>query len=179
MRYWKGYAIRTLFIGLLLGFTVPIAAAETSSAAADNQSELHKLLARFSSIPGLSAHFREEKHIALLIKPIVSQGAVYFAAPKRFARHVDRPEKSQLVIDKSLLRVVDASGTRSISLESQPILRIIVSTFVQVLSGDRQALERSYRVAFKGVRAQPPPEIRTTRLLENRDHSRHSLVNRF
>jgi len=152
MRYWKGYTL-SLIAGVLLGFTVSIAAAETSPAAADNHSELYKLLARFSSIPGLSARFREEKRIALLIKPIVSQGAVYFAAPKRFARHVDKPEKSQLVIDKSELRVIDASGTRSISLESQPVLRVIVGTFVQVLSGDRQALEHSYRVAFEGTAA--------------------------
>lgn len=152
MRYWTGYAL-SLIASLLFGFAVSVAEAEASPAAADNQSELSKLLARFSAIPGLSARFREEKRIALLIKPIVSQGAVYFAAPKKFARHVDRPERSRFVIDESQLRIVDASGTRSISLDSHPVLRIIVGTFVQVLSGDRQALERSYRVAFKGTAA--------------------------
>ncbi len=152
MRYWKSYAL-SLIAGLLLGSTVSMAAAETPPAATEKQSDLHELLARFSTIPGLSARFREEKHIALLIKPITSQGSVYFAAPKRFARHVDQPEKSQLIIDQSQLRIVDASGTRSISLESQPILRIIVGAFVQVLRGDRLALERSYRIGFKGTAA--------------------------
>jgi outer membrane lipoprotein-sorting protein len=185
MRYWKGYAV-SLIAGLLLGSTVSIAAAETTPAAAECQSELRRLLARFSSIPGLSARFREEKHIALLIRPIVSQGSVYFAAPKRFARHVDQPEKSRLVIDQSELRIVDASGKHSISLESQPILRIIVGTFVQVLSGDRRALERSYRIAFKGTATgewsmtlNPKKEVLSRVLKEVRVQGREAIVERL
>lgn len=182
MRYLRDYAL-SLIAPLVLGLTGLIAAAQGPTAASENQNELHKVLARFASIPGLSARFHEEKRIALLIKPIVSQGSVYFAAPKRFARHVDQPEKSRLAIDGSELRIIDASGTHSIRLDSQPILRIIVGTFIQVLRGDRQALERTYRIGFSGtaggewsITLKPNKEVLSRVLDEVRVRGRGAIV---
>ncbi len=149
MRYWTRSAVRFV-IAALAGFVSVVAVAESPASPAAEADGLQELLQRFSTIPGLSANFTEEKHITLLMKPLVNEGRIYFAAPNLFARHTDKPEKSVLVISENHLRFVDPSGSRKLDLENRPVLRLVVDTFSQVLSGDRTALERSYRIGFEG-----------------------------
>ena len=64
---------------------------------APQEETLETLLARFSKIPGLSAKFREEKHMTLLARPLVNEGTLHFAPPHRVARHVTKPSLSSVL----------------------------------------------------------------------------------
>jgi outer membrane lipoprotein-sorting protein len=139
-----------MVFALLAGPASVVVAGESPAFSAVKPGELQKLLLRFSSIPGLSAKFREEKHITLLVKPLINEGRIYFAAPKLFARHTDKPEKSVLVIREEDLHFIDPSGSRTLNFKNRPILRLVVDTFSQVLSGDLAALERNYSIGFEG-----------------------------
>jgi outer membrane lipoprotein carrier protein len=109
---------------------------------------LAQLLARFSSIKGMTARYREEKRIALLKRPLVSEGQVYFAAPDLLLQRVEKPEAATVLLEGHALRVADASGARSIDLQSSPLLRHFVLTFVYVLAGDHHALAQLYDLRF-------------------------------
>lgn len=109
---------------------------------AANAPALATVLAELAKIEALSARFREEKQMALLAQPLVSEGALHYEKPRRLAHQVERPRKQAMVLDGDVLSFGDAQKSESVGLSTQPALRMLVETFVSVLGGDRAALER-------------------------------------
>lgn len=110
---------------------------------------LESLLKGFKDIPGLFARFKEEKHMTLLAKPLVNEGTLHFLPPSRVARHVTKPSRSTVLIDEHSIRMGDAKRQETLSLKRSPVLRQFLDSFLKVLSGDRVALEKSYRLGFR------------------------------
>lgn len=117
--------------------------------AQDTPADVPALLARFRTVRGLSAHFREEKTIALLEEPLVSEGVLFFAPPARLARVVESPTPSSMVLDGDELRLVDPRGTQRVDLNRVPTVRVFVDAFRAVLAGDDAALARSFRTRLR------------------------------
>lgn len=111
-------------------------------AASDDQALLADLLAQFSEIQSMQARFREEKFMALLSVPLKSEGSLYYAKPRLLARHTHKPQKSSLVLRGDKLAFGDADHQESLSLDAQPAVRVLVDTFVSVLSGDGAGLQK-------------------------------------
>jgi len=138
----------------LLAVVAATSGDERRAAALDKVAEapraltLDALLARFRVIPGLSARYREEKHIALLAEPLVSEGTVHFAPPRRIARHALVPSPSSVVYDGASLRFGDGATEQRIDVGASPVVRAFVDSFASVLAGDRSALDRSFVVDF-------------------------------
>ena len=114
------------------------------------------VLARMARIPGLHTRYREEKRIALLSSPILSEGTIDYArgagsAPPRMARRTTRPSAQVVLIDAGELRMSDGRTTTRIDLASQPVVRSFVDSFLQLLVGDRAALERTYTLAIENA----------------------------
>lgn len=114
---------------------------------------LDGLLARFRAMPGLLARYREENHIALLAAPLVSEGTVHYAPPRRIARHARTPAPSSVVFDGSVLRFGDASGEQRIDVGANPVVRAFIEVFVDVLAGDRVELEKTFAVTYRAGEA--------------------------
>ena len=125
-------------------------AAETAAKPAGGKgyADVNALFAAFSKSPGLSAHFREEKKLAMLDKPLVNEGTIHFAPPGRLARHTTRPVESTLLIDGSKLQFGDAEGQQSVDLAANPVARLFVDSFVKLLAGDRAGLEKIFTMKF-------------------------------
>lgn len=102
--------------------------------------DLSAVLAKFAAVEALTAHFREEKHMALLAVPLVSEGDIYYEKPRSLARHTESPSKSSLVLSDKELSFGDANRKESMGVDAHPALRVLIDTFVSVLSGDQSAL---------------------------------------
>jgi len=114
--------------------------------------DLDALLNQFAQAPGLAAHFREEKHIALLDAPVINEGTIAFMPPARFARHTEKPIASTLLIDSGRLQFGDTDGKQSMELGTNPVAKLFVDSFVMILAGDRKGLERVFTIKV----AKPP-----------------------
>jgi outer membrane lipoprotein-sorting protein len=125
-----------LALGLLL-FAAPASA-----------QSLDALFSRMASIEGLQCHFREEKRIALLSMPIVTEGDIHYVRPGRLARRVASPSLQVILIEGASLGMWDGTREERLDLGSQPVVRSFVDSIVALLDGDRAALERSYRLAI-------------------------------
>lgn len=128
---------------------------------------LDALLTRLSRIEGLRGRYVEEKQIALLKQPLRSEGTIAFAAPGLLVRRAEKPEPATLLLDGEVLTVADASGQRRIDLSEHAVVRLFVLTFVNVLRGDRAALDRAYAMRFERTASgwtlelsPKPPELR-------------------
>jgi outer membrane lipoprotein-sorting protein len=142
---------RVVLVALvLLGF-----AAQRSRADHTTDERVSALLLRFSRVEAMSAHFREEKHMALLVTPLLSEGMLYYQKPRLLARHTQKPTRSSLVLREGELTFGDAQHSESLALSAQPALQVLIDTFVAVLSGDAQALERMATVRFEPLLAGP------------------------
>lgn len=115
---------------------------------------LEALMKGMASTPGVVAHFREVKKLALLTAPLESRGTLYFAPPDRLARVVESPGRSRLVISGGRLLFRDAAGGDTVDLSQNPIAREYVSNFIVLFNGDLAALRERYTPTFttKGTR---------------------------
>jgi outer membrane lipoprotein-sorting protein len=112
---------------------------------------LERLLRAFSSMPGLSAKFTEEKRMAMLAVPLTTEGEILFAPPDRLLRKVTSPTRSTALLVGDHLPL-DAGGRRQeMDLSQNAVVEGFVDTFRHVLAGDQAALERTYRVSFEAT----------------------------
>jgi outer membrane lipoprotein-sorting protein len=117
-----------------------------SVAWAQQQSPLDRLLSQFASLSAMECHFQEEKHIALLTTPIRSEGTLHYVRPRALVRRTTSPRSQIVLVEGDSLRMNDGGRIETIDLAAQPVVRSFVDTFGQLLSGDRSALDRTYRV---------------------------------
>jgi outer membrane lipoprotein-sorting protein len=109
---------------------------------------LEALMQRMASTSGVRAEFREEKRLALLETPLLSEGTLYFIPPSRMARITTRPGASKLVIDGERMSYSDETGGSSMDLAGNRVARTIVENFVVLFAGDLTALRERYQVEF-------------------------------
>jgi hypothetical protein len=143
--------VLALVLALLPLSAVPgRAAAAPPAPVAGEVRDIDSLLRAFSRMPGLYAEFREEKHLALLAQPLVNEGTLHFARGM-LARHTTKPTRSSLVVAQGRLSFGDEGGAEHIDLASNPVVKTFVDSFVQILAGDRSALEALYAMEFADV----------------------------
>ncbi len=135
LRHASVYAALIVFIG-------------SPSADAADDAGLDTLLHKFEAMPGLEGRFHEEKHLALLAAPLITDGVLDFAAPGELARRTTSPTKTVLVINGTAISFHDGHTGESLSLESNPVARLFVDSFVKIFSGDRRALEKLYDMQY-------------------------------
>ncbi len=116
---------------------------------------LDALLRRFAAMPGLSARFREEKRVALLAAPLVSEGTIHYAPPGRLARHTASPSPATVLIEGAQLRFFDGRQTTAIDMNAAPVVRQFVDSFLALVAGDGAALARSYTMELQVDAARP------------------------
>ena len=115
------------------------------------------LLSKMASLPGLQARFREEKKLALLRAPLISEGHLFYTPPGYLLRRVEKPSASSVLITPKELVVQDAGGTQRIDLRSKPSIKLFVESFTRVLAGDHAALQRVYHLRFTPAAAPDEP----------------------
>jgi hypothetical protein len=141
-------AASTAFAACLALATIP------SDAAAESTPGLSVsgLLGRFAALPGVEARFREEKQIALLDAPLISEGRLSFVGgdTPRLLRRTESPSASTVLIGGDRLTFHDGRRRRELDLNgpSGALLRNFVQSFLYLLAGDEAALRRLYDITL-------------------------------
>lgn len=138
------FSLRSALLSLALAWVAAPLAAQGRPAP-----DLDSLLRSFRGLTGLSARFREEKHVALLAAPLRSEGEIHFAPPGRLLRRVTAPSPSVALIADGRLTFASGGQRQQFDLARQPLVAGFVDSFRHVLAGDRQALEASYRISYE------------------------------
>ncbi|HEX6239389.1 MAG TPA: outer membrane lipoprotein carrier protein LolA [Polyangiales bacterium] len=117
------------------------------------------LLRAFAGMPGLEARFREEKHIALLARPLTSEGRLFFTHPGLLLRRVETPRPSEVIINSERVVLRDASGEQALDLRARKDLRPFVESLTWILAGNQKALDGVYAVTFEPERGKEPWQL--------------------
>ena len=98
----------------------------------------------------LACTFSEEKHIALLAKPLRSSGTIYYDRDKGIARTTKAPKPEHVVVTRTTLRFRKGDRTEEIPLDKSKDLKAFALIFPTVLRGERGELERSFDIGLYG-----------------------------
>jgi outer membrane lipoprotein-sorting protein len=106
---------------------------------------ISRVLDRYSRTSGLSARFSEEKRIAFLKGPLSSQGRIYVAASGSFARIVEAPDQSKVVVKDGYIEFREGDGpAQKIPLEKHKELRALVEGVLLIFTGNSQRILQLY-----------------------------------
>lgn len=122
----------------------------TAAVAAAPSWDVERLLAGFAQTREARASFVERKTVHVLEQPLVSSGELRFAAPGRLEKRTLRPRTELLVLDGDALTLERGERRLQLDLRSYPEVAAFVQSIRGTLAGDREALERVYRLALEG-----------------------------
>jgi len=135
------------FVPLVLVALTLMLSSEISHAANWDIDQLMRSLAKTRSG---HASFVEEKSIAMLEAPVESSGELSYRAPDHLERHTFKPKAESMTVDGDTLFIVRGSQKYRLQLQDYPELAAFIDSIRGILAGDRQALERKFRLSLEG-----------------------------
>jgi hypothetical protein len=114
---------------------------------------LERLLAGFAQQGSARATFIEKKTVRVLDRPLVSSGELRFEAPGVLEKRTLRPRPELLRLEGERLTLQRGDRKLSLDLRSTPEAAAFVDSIRGTLAGDREALERAYRLRLEGSAA--------------------------
>lgn len=139
-----------LCLAALAGWGASQASAEPASQASEWRCSdgMPGLLERFAAVRQVRAHFVEEKTIALLAVPLVTEGSVRFVAPDLLLREQVSPRKAAMLLDGDAVAFRDGTSERRASLSAWQAAEGLISGYLDVLRGDASGLATHYEHRF-------------------------------
>ena len=131
---------------LVLTLAAPFGAASPSPASDPLDALMHELAARRSS----HVAFTEVRRLAVLDRPLESSGELFYQAPDRLEKRIEKPHPETLVLAHGVLSATRGKHTRTVELAAWPQLAPLLESLRATLSGDRAALERIFSVDLSG-----------------------------
>ncbi len=98
----------------------------------------------------LRCAFDEQKHIALLARPLQSSGVIYFDRDRGIVRSTRTPHAEKAVLTRTALRIQNADHVEDIPLDKSKDLQAFALIFPTLLRGERKDIERSFDIALYG-----------------------------
>jgi outer membrane lipoprotein-sorting protein len=99
------------------------------------------------------ATFVEKKYIAMLDAPVTSSGELLFTAPDRLERRTLKPRPESMVLEGNTMTMTRGQRQMVLNLQEHPAIGALTESIRATLAGDRQALERHYRLRLDGSEA--------------------------
>lgn len=109
-----------------------------------------QLMASLAKHPQGAATFTEKKFISILDQPVESSGELLFIAPARLEKRTLKPKPETMVLDGDTLTLERGRRKHVLQLRDYPEVSAMIESIRATLAGDRQALERAYRLALDG-----------------------------
>ena len=136
-------AMRCLLVALAL---MPVAV--TSHAAEWDIDQLMRGLAQTRSS---HASFVEKKFIAMLDRPMESSGELVYTAPDRLEKRTLKPKPESMILERGILMIERGRQKHRLQMQDYPELAAFIDSIRGTLAGDRNALERHYRLSLDGA----------------------------
>lgn len=111
---------------------------------------LGQLMANLAKHPQGAATFTEKKYLAILDQPVESAGELLFIAPARLEKRTLKPKPESMVLDGDTLTLQRGRRQHVLQLRDYPEVAAMIESIRATLAGDRQALERAYKLALDG-----------------------------
>ncbi len=140
----SGKGIKSCLFSLLLFIYIP------GYALAGEFENLEGLMKGMASVRQSMVQYREEKQMALLDEPLLSEGTLEYQAPDILIRTVDKPA-ARYVIDTDRVIIEKSGKTQIRNINQLPLLKGFFESFRAILAGDQDSLQNFYNVTFSNT----------------------------
>ncbi|HEX4172797.1 MAG TPA: LolA-related protein [Acetobacteraceae bacterium] len=131
--------------------TTLLAAGPAVSQTPQSEGWFADLMQRLAAIPERQCSFHEEKRLAALDRPLVSEGRLVYLRPSHLEKITTAPEPESVIVDGDRLQLsAEGEPAQRFSLSARPELAALVDAVRGTLSGDTAMLERHYRLQAAG-----------------------------
>ncbi len=113
--------------------------------------DLDQLMHGLAQIRTDHAHFSEKKSITMLEAPVESSGELFYTAPDHLEKRTLTPKAESMILDHGTLMIERGRQRHQLQLRDYPELAAFIDSIRGTLAGDRQALERNYRLSLQGT----------------------------
>lgn len=137
--------MRSALLGVLFG--VLFFAAPGAGAADWTIAQLFDTLAKRGET---GATFSERKYVALLETPLDSSGELVFTPPDRLEKRTLKPKPESLVVDRDTVTLERGGKRRTLRLNENPQVAVVVESIRGTLAGDLASLIRVYSAGLQG-----------------------------
>ena len=118
--------------------------------AADAPWDIERLMQALARVQVGRADFVETRTIAMLEKPLVSSGQLFYVAPDKLEKRTLKPRPESMIIEGNTLVIERGRQNMTMQVDSAPELAGFVNSIRGTLAGDRRALERSFALSLEG-----------------------------
>lgn len=141
------------FLMLLTLFLLsgPVAGQPAASAASERQEDSSvtaqqaAITARFAAVNTIESRFTQEKHMALLDKPVTSEGLFYFEKPGRIRWQYTKPFQNGFLIDGKKTYRLEKDQKEE---QKNPMAYNLAAQLLAWLTFDLETLSKQYSVQF-------------------------------
>jgi hypothetical protein len=154
--FHRAFAVFSLCLAVLQpaeGNAAPVTLPAATNGSAEpvaaewNIDQLMQLLA--TAKPG-RATFVEKKYLAILDRPVESSGELHYTPPDRLEKRTVKPKPETMLVEGGVLTVERGGQKHTLQLSEYPELAGLIDSIRGTLSGNRNALERSYKLKLEG-----------------------------
>jgi hypothetical protein len=139
-----------LTLSLMLGAPLALRAASQNEPAANDEA-VDALIARLARPAPATTSFTEVRFSKLLRAPLIVSGDLGYTGPDSLDRRVTTPYREHTAIRGESVKVErDGEKPRSFALKHAPELRGLLAGFTAMLSGDAEALRKTFNVTLSG-----------------------------
>ena len=139
------FSLRAILLALSLMWLPPASGADDWDIA-----QLMQLLAQSQSA---HSSFVETKSIAMLDKPVISSGELFYAAPDHLEKRTLKPKAETMVLDHGSIFITRGSKNYRLQLQDYPALAAFIDSIRGTLAGDVAALQHNYILRLQGAMA--------------------------
>ena len=131
-----------------------VAAPGTVRAADDPSALLDTIMGLLAARQSHQNTFREEKTVPHLTRPLVSSGVLIYRRPDHMEKRTLSPLREDLVVDGRRASVTAGDNPPHVlDVDAHAELRIVIDTFLGILSGDLNRLRADFDVTAEGSTA--------------------------
>src|SRR6202012_4334799 len=115
------------------------------------QSDFDQLMSALSQRKHGHVTFVEKKFLAMLERPVESSGELLYDAPDRLEKRTLKPKPESLVLEGGVVSAQRGRHHYVLDLKQYPQVVPFIESIRATLAGDRDALERVFKVDFAGT----------------------------
>jgi outer membrane lipoprotein-sorting protein len=108
---------------------------------------LDVLAKRASEVTTLSARFEQVKRMEMIKGELVSHGKFLYAKENKIAFMYEKPGKYSMIMNGSYMKMVTASGTSTMNLSANPVMKQMQELITAVFTGELKE-SANYDIVF-------------------------------
>lgn len=145
----KLHVLLSLWLAILLTLNIPSPApAQDALEPKLVEEKLQEISARLSAVNNLKAVFVQERHLAILIEPLISKGRCFFNRPQQLRWEIVQPYHSLLIYNNKRMAKFDVRDgqLRKLQPGGEDMMREILGQIIAWMQGDFESAAAVYHL---------------------------------